>query len=122
MPVHALVLGPLIAILVTLSKHSSITIDPLAKYVSVILRVPAACVIVKERYPSLSVDDCVVTLTQSRETDKAGRLQQRQRNSTKDNDIFVFVAWNMCSAQRRQTHKTKDSDTESSKSPILMSP
>jgi hypothetical protein len=61
-PVHALVVGPLISTLVTLSKHSSITVDPWAKDVSVILRFPVACVITKERKPSLSVDDCVVTL------------------------------------------------------------
>ncbi len=67
MPVHALVLGPLTWILVTLSKHSSITVDPRAKNVLVIVRVPAACVITKERYPLLSVYDCVVTLTQSRD-------------------------------------------------------
>jgi hypothetical protein len=65
MPVHALVVEPLISILVTLSKHSLITVDPWSKYVLVIVRCPAACVITKERYPSLSVDVCVITLTQS---------------------------------------------------------
>jgi hypothetical protein len=65
MPVHALVVGLLISTLVTLSKHSLITVDPWAKFVLVIVRVPVACVITKERVPSLSVDDCVITLTQS---------------------------------------------------------
>ncbi len=58
MPVHPLVLEPRIWTLVTLSKHSLIIDDPSAKYLSVIVSVPAVCVIDKERYPSLSVDVC----------------------------------------------------------------
>jgi hypothetical protein len=69
MPIHPLNLGPCISTLVTLSKHSLNTDDRLPKYVSVIVDVPAACVIDKGRYPSLSVDVCVVTLTQSGDLD-----------------------------------------------------
>jgi hypothetical protein len=65
MPVHALPFGPLISILVTLSKHSSITVVPRANMTSVIVRVPAACVIFNETYPALPSYDCVVTRTQS---------------------------------------------------------
>jgi hypothetical protein len=54
MPVHESVLGPWIATLVTMSKHSSITDDPMVKNVSVIVRIPVACVIVNDRYPPSS--------------------------------------------------------------------